>query len=102
MMIFVFLFCGAGVVLCLVMAWTMFSDDLLGVVLGIVMVCSAALIAIIPIAVIEEENSPDLATLKKKDFACTSSHTDYVLVWVGKMLVPMPREICDQYGRVGK
>ena len=60
-------------------------------------------IAVLPWAFIAQERSPDLATLKKNEWACSASHTQITTtyVMVGKVMTPMVQshQVCDQYNR---
>jgi len=58
-----------------------------------------AFFAVMPWAFIIDAKSPDLATLKKRQWACTASHDETTMVLVGKVMVPQRRPICDAYSR---
>jgi hypothetical protein len=61
------------------------------------------LLGLLPWALIMEEESPDLATLKKAQWYCAQSHeeTTTTFVMVGKVMVPHynRRIVCDEYKR---
>lgn len=58
-----------------------------------------AFMAALPWAFIHDSQSPDLATLKKGQWACTGSHDETTMILVGKVIVPQHRTVCDAYSR---
>lgn len=103
-MIVIFIICFMGAAALVAFAVKAAGDGmgLLSFGLAVIFAAMALFFVLIPFAVLQEENSPDLATLKKKDFICTSSHKETTWVMAGKVLVPLTNEVCDQYGRVQK
>lgn len=59
----------------------------------------AVVIAALPWGVMADIRSPDLVTLKKGDWGCTTSHSETSMILAGKVLVPTTRRVCDGYGR---
>ena len=61
------------------------------------------LLGILPWALIAENRSPDLATLKKNEWVCSASHVESSTTYVmsGKIMVPITSNdtVCDQYNR---
>lgn len=85
--------------------WSMWDEDEKGMaaatlLIGLPIGC---LIAVLPWAFIAEQRSPDLATLKKNEWFCSSSHTvvTTTMVMSGKVMIPVTQshQVCDQYQR---
>lgn len=61
------------------------------------------LIAVLPVALIEESQSPDLATLKKNEWVCSASHSVSTTTYVksGSVMVPVTsrHQECDVYSK---
>lgn len=60
-------------------------------------------IGILPWMVYAENQSPDLATLKKNEWTCSQSHTvvTTTMIMAGKTMVPVvtSHQECDQYNK---
>lgn len=63
----------------------------------------SAVIAALPFALILESRSPNLAVLKKNEWACTSTRTETFLMPVvsgnNTTMVPSVRSVCIRYSR---
>lgn len=63
----------------------------------------AIIVALAPWALIGDETSPDLATLKNNEWFCSAKHTAVTttLIMSGKTMVPVVTShvVCDQYNR---
>jgi hypothetical protein len=62
------------------------------------------LFATLPWAFISEQKSPDLATLKKNEWRCSTSHTVVSTTYVmsGKVMIPITssHQECNQYDKL--
>lgn len=65
---------------------------MLGLPLGV-------MLALIPWAMWAHAASPDLATLKRSEWACSASHRETTYVQSGKVLAPLSSDVCDAYQR---
>lgn len=86
------------------MAWAFLSDSYdrnitAGALIILVGLPLGALLAILPWALAAQSRSPDLAVLKKGQWACTATHSETHMQLVGKVMVPQTRRVCDAYGR---
>jgi len=92
---------------CLLIAVGGFSDGDLGLGFAVTLLGLpiAVLLGLLPWAIAEDMASPDLVTLKKADWVCSTSHnvTSMTPVSTGKttIMVPTTQSVCDTYSRIG-
>lgn len=87
-------------------AWTMIQDSYdrgTGIATLLIGWPIGCFLATLPWTLIAQEQSPDLATLKKNEWFCTAHHTvvTTTMVMSGKVMVPVTssHQVCDQYNR---
>ena len=111
-MIYVFYILAGGwtVTLLLCALWVIsvgWEEGLLFGLLGTFVVAPlVALFAAAPWFIWADEQSPNLTTLKKGQWACVASHSETVMMPIstGKTttLVPQSTIVCDQYSRINQ
>lgn len=109
-MTYLFYFLAAAWSLTIIGAWLYATAEMwdesigIGVIFTFVVGPLAFLMACLPWAIMQDETSPDLVTLKKGEWACVSQHSETTMVPIstGKTttLVPQTNSVCDQYGRI--
>ena len=80
-------------------AWSVWRNDghlLVALVITTLVLPLGVAGAVAPWAFIVQEQSPDLATLKKNEWVCTASHQQTVLI--GRVV--SQQTVCDQYSRI--
>ena len=76
--------------------WDDVSENIFGILATIgIGVPTALFLVFVPWALIHDAESPNLATLKKANWVCNSSHQEII---PGK--TPMMKTVCDNYFRI--
>lgn len=72
-------------------------------VMGCIAIPIAVLIAALPMGYVMDQQSPDLAVLKKKEWMCSETRTETIMLPVVSgnttAMVPSVRSVCVQYTR---